>query len=113
MYPSQTPSRRTRSVDDRELPITDHLAELRRRIAWIVVSMAIAAAFSFNFAEQIFGYLLAPATDALGAKKQPASSHRAHRNLLYLREMCAAVRLRAHAARHILAALVIHRAWPL
>lgn len=30
--------------------------------------MAIGAAVSFNFAEQIFGFLLAPATDALGAK---------------------------------------------
>ncbi len=30
--------------------------------------MAIGAALSFNFAEEIFGYLLAPATEALGAK---------------------------------------------
>jgi len=30
--------------------------------------MAIGAAVSFNFAEQIFGFLLAPATEALGAR---------------------------------------------
>ncbi|MFP6655150.1 MAG: twin-arginine translocase subunit TatC [Myxococcota bacterium] len=55
-------------MDDRALPVTDHLAELRRRIAWIVGAMAVGTALSFNFAEEIFGFLLAPATDALGAK---------------------------------------------
>jgi sec-independent protein translocase protein TatC len=55
-------------VDERALPITDHLTELRNRLAWIVGAMAVGAAVSFNFAEQIFGFLLAPATDALGAK---------------------------------------------
>jgi sec-independent protein translocase protein TatC len=56
------------SVDDRALPISDHLTELRRRIGWIVGSIALGTAVSFNFAEEIFGFLLAPATDALGAK---------------------------------------------
>ena len=55
-------------MDDRALPITDHLTELRHRIAWTVGAIAIGAAVSFNFAEQIFGFLLAPATEALGAK---------------------------------------------
>ena len=52
---------------DQELPITEHLAELRRRIGWTFAAIAIGAALSFNFAEQIFGFLLAPATEALGA----------------------------------------------
>jgi len=55
-------------VDDRALPITDHLTELRRRLAWVVGAIVIGAIVSFNFAEQIFGFLLAPATEALGAK---------------------------------------------
>ena len=55
-------------MDDRALPITDHLTELRRRLAWIVGAIVIGASLSFNFAEQIFGFLLAPATEALGAK---------------------------------------------
>jgi len=55
-------------VDDRALPITDHLTELRRRIAWTVGAISLGAMVSFNFAEQIFGFLLAPATEALGAK---------------------------------------------
>ena len=55
-------------MDDRALPITDHLTELRRRIGWTVGAVFIGAVASFNFAEQIFGFLLAPATEALGAK---------------------------------------------
>ena len=55
-------------MDDRALPITDHLTELRRRLGWTVAAISIGAILSFNFAEQIFGFLLAPATEALGAK---------------------------------------------
>jgi sec-independent protein translocase protein TatC len=55
-------------VDERALPITDHLTELRNRLAWVILAMVIGAAVSFSFAEEIFGFLLAPATDALGAK---------------------------------------------
>ena len=55
-------------MDDRALPITDHLTELRRRIGWSVAALALGTLVSFNFAEEIFGFLLAPATDALGAK---------------------------------------------
>lgn len=68
MYRSRGRIRRIRRVDDRALPITDHLTELRRRIGWTVGAISIGAIVSFNFAEQIFGFLLAPATEALGAK---------------------------------------------
>lgn len=53
-------------MTDQELPITDHLAELRTRIAWVVGSWFIAAACSYAWAEQIFAFLLAPALAALG-----------------------------------------------
>jgi sec-independent protein translocase protein TatC len=55
-------------VDDQALPITDHLTELRNRIAWILGAITIASIASFSYAEQIFGFLLAPATDALAAQ---------------------------------------------
>jgi sec-independent protein translocase protein TatC len=55
-------------VDDRALPITEHLTELRNRLFWVVGAMVIGAIVSFNFAEQIFGFLLAPATEALAEK---------------------------------------------
>jgi len=53
-------------VADRELPITEHLAELRGRIFWVLLTWFICAAASFAWAEQIFEVLLAPATGALG-----------------------------------------------
>jgi sec-independent protein translocase protein TatC len=53
-------------VDDTPLPITEHLAELRNRIFWILLSWIAGAALAWSFAEQIFGYLLAPAVAALG-----------------------------------------------
>ena len=55
-------------MDDQALPITEHLAELRKRLGWIFGAITIAALLSFNFAEEIFGFLLAPATEALSAE---------------------------------------------
>jgi sec-independent protein translocase protein TatC len=51
---------------DPELPITDHLAELRSRIAWVVASWFLCAGASYAWAENIFAFLLAPALGALG-----------------------------------------------
>jgi len=53
-------------VDDHALPITEHLAELRKRLFWMVGAIALGAVLSFHQAERIFGFLLAPATEALG-----------------------------------------------
>jgi sec-independent protein translocase protein TatC len=55
-------------VDERALPITEHLAELRRRIAIALGAIVLGAILAYNFSEQIFGYLLQPATDALAAR---------------------------------------------
>jgi len=55
-------------VDDTPLPITEHLAELRSRIFWILLAWVIGAALAWSFAEQIFAFLLEPAIAALGAE---------------------------------------------
>lgn len=47
-------------MDDAALPITDHLAELRKRLGWIVGALALGTALSFNQAERIFGFLVDP-----------------------------------------------------
>ena len=52
-------------MDETALPITEHLTELRGRLAWVLGAIVLGAGLSFNFAEQIFGFLLAPATAAL------------------------------------------------
>jgi len=54
-------------VDDTQLPLTDHLAELRSRIFKILISWGIGFAICWNFSELIFGWMLQPATEALGA----------------------------------------------
>ena len=53
-------------MDDAAIPVTEHLAELRRRVAWVVASWAFFAVASFSYAEEIFGFLLAPAIEVLG-----------------------------------------------
>lgn len=52
-------------MDETALPITDHLAELRRRVFWILAAWLLGTILAWNFSEQIFAYLLAPAIDAL------------------------------------------------
>jgi len=53
-------------LDDTAAPITDHLAELRSRIIWVLLAWGFFAFLSFSYAETIFGYLLEPAVAALG-----------------------------------------------
>jgi sec-independent protein translocase protein TatC len=53
-------------VDDTPLPLTAHLAELRTRIFKILLAWAAGVAVAWSFKEPIFGFLLAPATEALG-----------------------------------------------
>jgi sec-independent protein translocase protein TatC len=54
-------------MDETRLPLTDHLAELRTRIFRVLVAWILGAAAAWSFSEQIFGLLLAPAVEALGA----------------------------------------------
>ena len=59
-------------MDDAALPITEHLTELRSRLAWILGAMLLGTALSFNQAEAIFGFLVDPVMAALpeGTKLQ-------------------------------------------
>jgi sec-independent protein translocase protein TatC len=53
-------------VDDRRLPLSDHLSELRTRIFRILITWVIASALAWSFSEAIFGLLMEPAVAALG-----------------------------------------------
>ena len=53
-------------MDDARLPLTDHLAELRKRIIRIVLAWVVGTALAWSFSEEIFGFLLEPAVAALG-----------------------------------------------
>jgi sec-independent protein translocase protein TatC len=53
-------------MDERRLPLTEHLAELRSRLFRIVFAWLVGSAIAWSWSEEIFGLLLAPAISALG-----------------------------------------------
>jgi sec-independent protein translocase protein TatC len=53
-------------VDDTRQPLTTHLAELRSRLFRILIAWAAGAIASWEWREEIFGFLLRPAVRALG-----------------------------------------------
>ena len=59
-------------MDDRPLPLTAHLAELRGRLFRIVLAWAAGSALAWSWREDIFAALMAP---ALGALAQLGSGH--------------------------------------
>ena len=54
-------------MDEKRLPLTDHLAELRTRIIRVLIAWVIGAAAAWSYSDDIFALLLAPAVHALGA----------------------------------------------
>jgi sec-independent protein translocase protein TatC len=58
-------------VDEKRLPLTDHLAELRTRLVRGLLAWAIGSVVAWSFAEEIFRILLQPAVDALGGEGRP------------------------------------------
>ncbi|MFN3701113.1 MAG: twin-arginine translocase subunit TatC [Alphaproteobacteria bacterium] len=44
----------------------DHVTELRRRLVWVIVTMAVGTALCFGFVESIYGFLVAPLAEAMG-----------------------------------------------
>ncbi len=54
------------SLEQGRLPLVSHLVELRRRLAWSLVSLALCFVLSFSFAERIFDFLLLPYETATG-----------------------------------------------
>jgi sec-independent protein translocase protein TatC len=47
-------------IDDSKMPLLDHLIELRRRLLWSFLALAIAFGVSIYFARPIFGFLVQP-----------------------------------------------------
>ena len=53
-------------MKDQPLPLTTHLRELRSRVFRILIAWTAASSAAWRWREEIFGRLLAPATNALG-----------------------------------------------
>ena len=51
-------------IDESRAPLIDHLIELRRRLMWCVLALAITFAISMAYAADIFGILVRPLSDA-------------------------------------------------
>ncbi len=53
------------TIDDKPMPLIDHLLELRRRLLWSVVAFAVCFAVCYYFSAQIYGFLAQPLADIL------------------------------------------------
>ncbi|PKB19529.1 Sec-independent protein translocase TatC [Novosphingobium kunmingense] len=53
-----------RDIDETQAPLLDHLIELRTRLLRSIVVLAIAFVICFSFADDIFGFLVRPLTEA-------------------------------------------------
>mgnify|MGYP003650001894 FL=1 len=54
-------------LDDSKAPLIEHLIELRKRLLWSVAALLVAFLVSIFFADEIFGILVQPLTDAFPA----------------------------------------------
>jgi sec-independent protein translocase protein TatC len=55
-------------INDKEMPLLDHLAELRRRLLWSGVTFIIAFGVCYYFSAKIYDFLAAPLAHALEAR---------------------------------------------
>ena len=53
-----------KDLDDTQAPLLDHLIELRNRLMRCVVALGISFAIAMYFADEIFGFLVQPLTNA-------------------------------------------------
>ena len=58
---------RIKDIDDTQAPLLDHLVELRTRLLRAFAALAVAFAVCFAFADEIFGFLVRPLTEAFPA----------------------------------------------
>jgi sec-independent protein translocase protein TatC len=56
------------TIDDKPMPLIDHLMELRSRLMWSIGAFIIAFAVCYYFSRQIYGFLAAPLADILMAQ---------------------------------------------
>jgi sec-independent protein translocase protein TatC len=53
------------TIDDKPMPLLDHLIELRRRLLWSAAAFIVAFGISYYFSAAIYGFLAQPLVDIL------------------------------------------------
>lgn len=57
-------------IDDKKMPLLDHLVELRSRLMWSMAALLVAFILCFGFAEQIYHFLTLPLVRAYAVYSQ-------------------------------------------
>ncbi len=52
--------------EEAKSPMMGHVIELRKRLIWVILTMAIGTAACFGFVEHIYGFLVRPLAEAMG-----------------------------------------------
>jgi len=52
-------------IDDKPMPLMDHLMELRRRLLWSVIAFGVSFGVCYYFSAQIYGFLAQPLANIL------------------------------------------------
>ena len=52
-------------INDKPMPLLDHLIELRRRLLWSAVAFIVCFAVCYHFSEQIYSFLVQPLANIL------------------------------------------------
>ena len=68
MAPSDVPITDDDPIDDKPMPLLDHLIELRRRLMWSLVAFALTFVVCYQFSTQIYSFLAQPLADILVTK---------------------------------------------
>ena len=55
-------------INDKPMPLLDHLIELRRRLLWSAVAFALCFAVCYHFSTEIYSFLAQPLADILVQK---------------------------------------------
>ena len=65
---------KTEDIDDKKMPLLDHLVELRNRLLWAMAALLVAFLGCFAFAEQIYLFLTQPLVRAYAIYAHVAGS---------------------------------------
>jgi sec-independent protein translocase protein TatC len=62
------------TIDDKPMPLIDHLIELRQRLLWALGAFVVCFALCYAFSAQVYAFLAAPLADILAG--QPGAAER-------------------------------------